>query len=48
MEIDDFSAALDKRLEITSGIKALGFSYITLDLNGFRSGSMNEVLEKNG
>jgi len=48
METDDFSAALDKRLEITSGIKALGFSYITLDLNGFRSGSMNEVLEKNG
>jgi uncharacterized protein len=48
MEIDNFSAALDKRLEITSRIKALGFSYIALDLNGFRSGSMNEVLEKDG
>src|SRR4030066_985100 len=48
METDDFSAALEKRLEITSRIKALGFSYITLDLNGFRSGSMNEVLEKDG
>jgi len=48
METDDFSAALENRLEITSRIKALGFSYITLDLNGFRSGSMNEVLEKDG
>ncbi len=48
METDDFSAALEKRLEITARIKALGFSYITLDLNGFRSGSMNEVLEKDG
>jgi len=48
METDDFSAALEKRLEITSRIKALGFLYITLDLNGFRSGSMNEVLEKDG
>jgi uncharacterized protein len=48
METDDFSAALEKRLEITSGLKALGFSYITLDLNGFRSGSMNEVLDTDG
>jgi pyridinium-3,5-biscarboxylic acid mononucleotide sulfurtransferase len=48
METDDFSMALDKRFEITTGLKALGFSYITLDLNGFRSGSMNEVLEKDG
>jgi pyridinium-3,5-biscarboxylic acid mononucleotide sulfurtransferase len=32
------------------GLKALGFVYVTLDLQGFRSGSMNEVLtqqEKN-
>jgi uncharacterized protein len=48
METDDFSAALEKRLEIISGLKALGFSYITLDLNGFRSGSMNEVLDTDG
>jgi uncharacterized protein len=48
MEPADFAIALEKRLEITSRIKALGFSYITLDMNGFRSGSMNEVLERNG
>lgn len=44
----DFTIALEKRLDIVTGIKVLGFSYITLDLNGFRSGSMNEVLERNG
>ena len=36
-----FGAILDAK-EIVQGIKALGFKYITLDLEGFRSGSMNE------
>src|SRR4051794_10483317 len=30
----------------TERLKALGFLYVTLDLQGFRSGSMNEVLGK--
>jgi pyridinium-3,5-biscarboxylic acid mononucleotide sulfurtransferase len=30
----------------TERLKALGFLYVTLDLQGFRSGSMNEVLAK--
>jgi uncharacterized protein len=32
--------------EVTTGLKALGFCYVTLDLEGFRSGSMNEPLRK--
>lgn len=32
------------REEINAKLKGLGFSYITLDLEGFRSGSMNETL----
>jgi len=32
------------RSEILTHIKALGFQYITVDLAGFRSGSLNEVL----
>jgi len=32
------------RTEIIRELKALGFSYITLDLEGFRSGSLDEVL----
>jgi pyridinium-3,5-biscarboxylic acid mononucleotide sulfurtransferase len=34
----------DFRRRIVSEMKKLGFVYITLDLMGFRSGSMNEVL----
>jgi uncharacterized protein len=30
--------------EFTRIFKALGFTYVTLDLEGFRSGSMNAVL----
>ena len=30
--------------EIVAGIKAAGYAYVALDLEGFRSGSMNEVL----
>lgn len=36
------------REEVTEYLKQLGFAYVTLDLQGFRSGSMNEVLGKNG
>lgn len=34
--------------KIVSRFKQLGFVYVTLDLQGLRSGSMNEVLPKNG
>lgn len=30
--------------EVTSKLKELGFSYVTMDLKGYRTGSMNEVL----
>jgi uncharacterized protein len=30
--------------EIAEGLRALGYRYVSLDLKGFRSGSMNEVL----
>jgi uncharacterized protein len=31
---------------VIQGIKAAGYLYVTLDLQGFRSGSMNEMLKK--
>lgn len=34
------------RTEITAYFKQIGFQYITVDLEGFRSGSLNEVLQK--
>ena len=36
----------ENRIKIVSYLKGLGFQYVTLDLQGFRSGSMNEVLPK--
>ena len=33
------------RQEIITKFKALGFTYITLDLLGYSTGSMNEVLK---
>ena len=36
----------ETRTKITEKFHTLGFSYVTLDLQGFRSGSMNETLEK--
>jgi len=43
---DELSRALSAEMaaEFTRIFKALGFAYVTLDLEGFRSGSMNAVL----
>lgn len=35
------------RLRVYKKLKEYGFSYISLDILGYRTGSMNEVLEKN-
>lgn len=46
VSIDDIVSltTYPKRENIVAAFKSLGFSYITLDLEGFRSGSMNESL----
>ena len=41
---DQIERAAELRGEIEGGLRALGWRYVTLDLSGFRSGSMNEVL----
>jgi uncharacterized protein len=43
---DHFAQVLEQRVEIIARLKEIGFTYITLDLAGFRSGSMNEVLRQ--
>jgi uncharacterized protein len=40
----DMQKAMGFREEIVKLLKDAGFKYITLDLEGFRSGSMNEDL----
>jgi len=36
----------ESRLKITAAFKSYGFTYVTMDLVGYRTGSMNEVLKK--
>jgi uncharacterized protein len=35
------------RLSIVEKLKSLGYQYVTLDLSGYRTGSLNEVLNQN-
>lgn len=42
----DFDRVMTSREEIAEGLKRLGFLYVTLDLIGYRTGSMNEGLVK--
>lgn len=40
---EDMKKILDSKDLITEGLHALGFKFVSLDLDGFRSGSMNRV-----
>ena len=44
---DEFERIIDEdfRDKIYSTLKSLGFTYVTLDLGGYRTGSMNETLK---
>lgn len=39
--LEDFSKALSLREEISARLKEIGFDYVTLDLQGYRTGSLN-------
>lgn len=42
---EDLSRAIAERETILSELKKLGFSYVALDLQGYRTGAMNETLK---
>jgi uncharacterized protein len=44
---EDFPLVMKKNELIVTKFRELGYNYVTLDLIGFRSGSMNETLRKN-
>ncbi len=41
---DDFEKLLAHREQIVAEFKQIGFTYVSMDLQGYRTGSMNEVL----
>ncbi len=45
VEPQDVAVIVEHRDRIVRRLKNLGYKYVTLDLAGFRSGSMNEVLD---
>jgi pyridinium-3,5-biscarboxylic acid mononucleotide sulfurtransferase len=38
------AVVLDRREEVVESVRAAGFVFVTLDLEGFRSGSLNRAL----
>jgi len=42
---EDLARAFEMRRELLEAIKPLGYVYVTLDLQGFRTGAMNETLD---
>jgi uncharacterized protein len=44
--VDELPRALSEemRATLTKELKALGYKFVTIDLEGYRTGSLNEVL----
>ncbi|HET8625959.1 MAG TPA: ATP-dependent sacrificial sulfur transferase LarE [Thermomicrobiales bacterium] len=43
---DDLDGVLARRAEVLAAVKDAGFKYVALDLQGYRMGSLNEVLRE--
>jgi uncharacterized protein len=41
VEVDELDAALARRHDVVAAVKAAGYRWVTLDLEGFRSGNLN-------
>ena len=44
VEPGELEEAFRLRAEVTGAVRSAGYAYVALDLDGFRSGSLNEVL----
>ena len=44
VEHEDLPRVLARREAVAEGLRAAGFRYVTLDLAGYRMGSLNEAL----
>jgi uncharacterized protein len=50
IELDegDLGVAMERRVEVVAAVRAAGYRYVTLDLEGFRSGNLNLALSGAG
>jgi len=44
VDVDDLDAVVARREEVVAAVRAAGYRYVTLDLEGFRSGNLNASL----
>jgi uncharacterized protein len=46
--LDDLAAVVEQRAEVVAAVRAAGYRYVTLDLEGLRSGNLNAALDPSG
>ena len=46
LDPDDLAAAVARRSDVVDAVRAAGYQYVTLDLDGFRSGNLNTALTR--
>ncbi len=44
VETDDLKAVVERRRDVVDAVRGAGYRYVTLDLEGFRSGNLNDAL----
>ena len=42
--LDDLASVLDRRVEVVAAVRSAGYRYVTLDLEGLRSGNLNDAV----
>jgi uncharacterized protein len=45
LPLGELGAVLERRVEVVHAVQTAGYSYVTLDLEGFRSGNLNAALD---
>jgi uncharacterized protein len=45
LPLSDLPSAIDRRAEVVEAVKSAGYRYVTLDLEGLRSGNLNVALD---
>lgn len=48
VEQHDMGRLIEMGSEITNQLRSIGYEFVTMDLSGYKSGSMNRVLERGG
>jgi pyridinium-3,5-biscarboxylic acid mononucleotide sulfurtransferase len=48
VRVEDLARVVERRDEVVGTVRSAGYRWVTLDLEGFRSGNLNQVLEDPG